>query len=106
MKFLSEIPNVIAWDGALNKPIQFENGVYETKDPRIAALLKAMDFKHEGEELPEPETTEEPEPEPIPDIDYDAMTKQKIESILTKKGIQYSKRLTKDELVELLRGGD
>ena len=110
MKFLSDIPNIIAWDGAMNKPIQFKDGVYETEDYRIAFLLERMGFKYQGD-MPEPtelesdsETDEEPEREP--DIDYDAMNKPKIESILTKKGISYSKRMTKDELVELLKGGD
>jgi hypothetical protein len=48
MKFYcEEIPSVMAWDTETDKPLQFKNGAYETKDERIIDLLKKQGFKHD-----------------------------------------------------------
>ena len=40
------------------------------------------------------------------DLDPDEMTKKEIMSMLDDKGIEYSERQTKSELIKLLQGGD
>jgi hypothetical protein len=47
MKFFSDIPTVIAWDGENDKPLPFANGEYVTEDERIIALLKKAGFEHD-----------------------------------------------------------
>lgn len=47
--------------------------------------------------------------EPMPEDelpDYNAMTKKELMALLDEKGIEYSERQTKAELIELLQGGD
>jgi len=40
------------------------------------------------------------------DQDYQKMTKKELQKLLEQKGIEYSQRQTKDELIQLLLGGE
>lgn len=82
MKFYG---NGIIWDKENNKKLcKFVNGVFETNDKRIIDTLVKSGFEHD------------PYPEP---------TKKEIMTLLDQKGIEYSPRDTKADLLSLLEEG-
>ena len=79
-----------------NKTYEFVDGILEVTDSNMIEKMKEYYEHEEDTTVVEIETVVEES------IDYNAMTNAELKRILDCKGIQYSNRASKSELIELL----
>jgi len=76
------------------------NEVFEATKERV----EGINSTHHGSLV---EVIKEDEEKTIPDeIDVEDLTVKQIKELLDQMGIEYNSKLKKDELIELLQGGD
>ena len=110
MKFYAEKDNLIVWDKLKNKALcKFNKGVFETNDKYIIDRLIELEYKHDkviddGRKAEQGyEERQEVEGEQEEVLDYSAMTNAELKEILDSRGIKYSNRASKSDLLELIK---
>lgn len=109
MKFYAEKDNLIVWDKLKNKALcKFNNGVFETNDKYIIDRLIELEYKHDkviddGRKAEQGYGGRQEVKGEQEEIDYSTMTNAELKEILDSRGIKYSNRASKSDLLELIK---
>ena len=104
MKFYSDIEgNRSVWDGS--KSVPFVNGTIETTDPALIDLLRRCGYREDEANGQAEQRDTERQAVEKKQTDWSNHTKNELVKELVKRGVDFNKRQSKDELIKLL-GGD